>query len=113
MTASSRPRLAALLIALLVGATALPPALHADMDDLACQFGAAQARAPHVDANDTHADSLHCEVCHWVRSMRAFEIAHVGTPTSIAGVEAVVFGPAGVASSSPAAPGTSRAPPLS
>jgi hypothetical protein len=84
MTASSRPRLAALLIALLIGATALPPALHADMDDLA-----------------------------WVRSMRAFEVAHVGTPTSIASVEALVFGPAEVATSSPAAPGTSRAPPLS
>ena len=65
---------AGLLVALLIGATALPPALHADMDDLACDFGAARsARTTHFDANDTHANSLHCEVCHWLRSIRAFE----------------------------------------
>ena len=83
-------RLAGLLVALLIGATALPPALHADMDDLACDFGAARSgRATHFDANDTHANSLHCEVCHWLRSIRVFEAALSATPQLVATVDVV------------------------
>jgi hypothetical protein len=83
-------RLAGLLVALLVGATALPPALHADMDDLACEFGAARSGgAAHFDANDTHPTSLHCEVCHWLRSIRVFEATLGATPELVATIEVV------------------------
>ena len=79
---------AGLLVALLIGATALPPALHADMDDLACDFGAARSgRATHVDANDTHARAVHCEVCHWLRSIRVFEASRAATPHLVATVD--------------------------
>lgn len=93
MFARLRPvgrRLAGVLVALLVCATALPPALHADMDDLACEFGAARsAFATHVDANDTHADALHCEVCHWLRSMRVFQTALAPSPLLVATIDVV------------------------
>lgn len=82
--------LAGLLVALLIGATASPPALHADMDDLACEFGAARwAGATHIDANDTHSGSLHCEVCHWLRSVRVFEAALSPTPQLVATIDVV------------------------
>ena len=105
-------RLAGWLVALLVGATALPPALHADMDDLACQFGAARsAGAVHVDANETRADSLHCEVCHWVRSIRSFEIPQAGTPAVVARLETIQVPDPLSAPEISAAAGASRAPP--
>lgn len=107
-------RLAGLLIVLLVGATALPPALHADMDDLACEFGAARsARGAHVDANDSHSDSLHCEVCHWLRSIRVFEAVLAATPHLVATLDLV--DPPRVARPATAviAVHSSRGPPLS
>jgi hypothetical protein len=116
MSSTCRPgrRLAGLLIALLVGATALPPALHAEMDDLACQFGAARsAGAVHIDANDTAADSLHCEVCHWLRSIRAFHVAVAGTPAPVAIVEAVFARSSEGAATALVPAGSCRAPPLS
>jgi hypothetical protein len=116
MSSTCRPgrRLAGLLIALLVGATALPPALHADMDDLACQFGAARsAGAVQIDANDTGDDSVHCEVCHWVRSIRAFHVAIAGTPVPVAIVEAVFAQSPGHAATAYVPAGSCRAPPLS
>ncbi len=107
-------RLAGLLVALLIGATALPPALHADMDDLACEFGAARsARATHVDANDSHAGSLHCEVCHWLRSIRVFETAGASNPQLVATVDAVVVTAVDLVAVDVAASRSSRAPPLS
>jgi hypothetical protein len=107
-------RIAGVLVALLIGATALPPALHADMDDLACEFGAARsARATHVDANDSHPDSLHCEVCHWLRSIRVFETAGIGNPQLVATVDAVVVMASDAVTVDVSAPGSSRAPPLS
>ncbi len=105
---------AGLLIALLIGATALPPALHADMDDLACDFGAARSgRATHFDASDTHANSLHCEVCHWLRSIRVFEAALSATPQLVATVD--VVDPPRVArlGATAVAVRSSRGPPLS
>jgi len=107
-------RFAGLLVALLIGATALPPALHADMDDLACEFGAARSgRATHVDASDTHARALHCEVCHWLRSIRVFEASRAATPQLVATVD-LVDPPriATLATAIVAAP-SSRGPPLS
>ncbi len=107
-------RLAGLLVALLVGATALPPALHADMDDLACEFGAARSAASiHLDANDTQADSLHCEVCHWLRSVRVFETSLSAAPQLATAVDLV--GPPRVARLGTAAVTvrSSRGPPLS
>ncbi len=107
-------RFAGLLVALLIGATALPPALHADMDDLACEFGAARsARSTHVDANDTHADSLHCEVCHWLRSIRVFETTFAGTPVLVATVDAVAQPTVETLVSIAASTQSSRAPPRS
>jgi hypothetical protein len=106
-------RLAGLLVALLIGATALPPALHADMDDLACQFGAARsARATHVDANDTQAGSLHCEVCHWLRSIRVFEAAGASVPTLSSIIDAVNPPSVQAAISADLSLQSSRAPPL-
>jgi hypothetical protein len=106
-------RLAGLLIALLVGATALPPALHADMDDLACEFGAAQsARTTHADANDRQDASLHCEVCHWLRTIRTFDLALTGAPAisvTVTPIEAVAVPVPLTASFALCA---SRAPPL-
>lgn len=116
MFARLRPvgrRLAGLLVALLVCATALPPALHADMDDLACEFGAARsAFATHVDANDTHADALHCEVCHWLRSLRVFQAALAPAPLLVATID--LLDPPGAARLVEAvvAVGSSRGPPL-
>lgn len=107
-------RLAGVLVALLIGATALPPALHADMDDLACEFGAAtSSRATHADANDRHSDSLHCEVCHWVRSIRVFETAGASNPQLVATLDVVAVAALDVVTVDLVAARTSRAPPLS
>lgn len=107
-------RLAGLLIALLVGATALPPALHADMDDLACEFGAAQsARTTHADANDRHDDSLHCEVCHWLRTLRTFDLTLTGAPAITAAVAAVDPADVTLPLTSAGTIRAARAPPLS
>lgn len=107
-------RFAGLLVALLVGATALSPALHADMDDLACEFGAARsARATHIDANDTQAGPLHCEVCHWLRSIRVFEAALSATPLLVATVGLVNSPRVSRCVSATVAVTSSRGPPLS
>jgi hypothetical protein len=107
-------RFAGLLVALLIGATALPSALHAGMDDLACELGAARsAGATRVDAGDNHRAPLHCEVCHWLRSVRVFETSRAATPQVVATVE-LVDPPevAALASAIDAVP-SSRGPPLS
>jgi hypothetical protein len=107
-------RFAGPLVALLIGATALPPALHAGMDDLACEFGAARSgRGTQLDASDNHRVPLHCEVCHWLRSIRVFEASRAATPQVVATVE-VVDPPrvAALASAIDAVP-SSRGPPLS
>ena len=107
-------RLAGLLIALLIGATALPPALHADMDDLACEFGAARsARATHIDANDSHANPLHCEVCHWLRSIRVFDAALSVTPQLVATIAIVDPHRVAPPATATVAARSSRGPPLS
>ena len=107
-------RIAGLLIALLVGANVLPPALHADMDDLACEFGAASsAQRTHADANDSQDNSLHCEVCHWLRSIRVFEATLCATPQLVATID-VVDPPRVARPVTPAvAVRSSRGPPLS
>lgn len=106
-------RLAGLLVAVLIAATALPPALHADMDDLACEFGAARsAQATHADANDTQDDSLHCEVCHWLRSIRAFDVTLAAAPSRIGTVEPVESADAPRWQASALVVRASRAPPL-
>lgn len=106
--------LAALLVALLIGATALPPALHADMDDLACEFGAARsARATHVEDNDTQDSSLHCEVCHWLRSIRVFETAPAAASAVAEAVAAVAPPPAVALATAVVTARSSRAPPRS
>lgn len=103
---------AGLLVALLIGATALPPALHADMDDLACEFGAARSgRVTHVDANDTHAPALHCEVCHWLRSIRVFEASRAATPQVVATVDLVDPPQTAALATAVAAVPSSRGPP--
>lgn len=116
MVFTSRPvgrRLAGLLVALLIGATALPPALHADMDDLACEFGAARSgRGTHVDANDTHARALHCEVCHWLRSIRVFEASRAATPQLVATVDLVDSPQTAAVATAVVAVHSSRGPPL-
>src|SRR5688572_2176989 len=107
-------RFAGLLVALLIGATALPPALHADMDDLACEFGAARSgRATHVEANDTTARALHCEVCHWLRSIRVFEASPVATPQVVATIDLVVPPQIAALPTAVVAVPSSRGPPLS
>jgi hypothetical protein len=106
-------RVAGLLVALLIGATALPPALHAGMDDLACDLGAARsAGVTRVDASDSHRVPLHCEVCHWLRSIRVFEASRAATPQRVTTVE-VVDPPqiAALATAIDAVP-SSRGPPL-
>jgi hypothetical protein len=106
-------RLAGLLIALLVGATALPPALHADMDDLACEFGAAHsARTTHADANDSRDDSLHCEVCHWLRTIRTFDLALTGAPAITSTVSSVEASDVALPFTSTGTIRAPRAPPL-
>ena len=113
---SNRPgrRFSALLVVLLIGAAALPPALHADMDDLACEFGAARsARATHLDDNDTQDRSLHCEVCHWLRSIRVFETAPAAASTVAEAVAAVEPPPAVALTTAAATARSSRAPPRS
>lgn len=106
-------RLAGLLIALLVGATALPPALHADMDDLACEFGAAHsARTTHADANDSQDTSLHCEVCHWLRTIRTFDLVLTGAPAITATVSTIEAVDVSLPFTSAATIRAPRAPPL-
>jgi hypothetical protein len=106
-------RFAGLLVALLVGATALPAALHADMDDLACEFGAARSgRAIHIDANDTHARAPHCEVCHWLRSIRVFEASRAATPQVVATIDLVDPPRTASLATAVAAVPSSRGPPL-
>ena len=107
-------RIAGLLIALLVGANVLPPALHADMDDLACEFGAASsAQKTHADANDSQDDSLHCEVCHWLRSIRTFDVALTAAPAPVLATAAVELVAFDTPDASAIVVRASRAPPLS
>jgi hypothetical protein len=106
-------RVAGLLVALLVGANVLPPALHADMDDLACEFGAASsAQKTHADANDSQDDSLHCEVCHWLRSIRAFDVAPAAAPAFTFTIAPIDTVEPGTPDASPVVVRAPRAPPL-
>lgn len=106
-------RIAALLVALLVGANVLPPALHADMDDLACEFGAASsAQKTHADANDRQDNSLHCEVCHWLRSIRTFDVAPTAAPAVTLTMATVEVVASGTPDASALIVRASRAPPL-
>lgn len=83
-------RWSGLLTLLLTCASVLPPALHAEMDDLACQVGAAGAGGTvRVDDPAAHDTPLHCEVCHWLRSIRVYSVADKPLPPASIPLEAV------------------------
>ena len=107
-------RFAGPLVALLIAATALPPALHAGMDDLACEFGAARSgRGTQLEASDNHRVPLHCEVCHWLRSIRVFEAALSVAPQLVATIDVIVPPPVARLATAAVAIRSSRGPPLS
>jgi hypothetical protein len=107
-------RLTGLLVLLLLCATALPPTLHGEMDDLACEFGVgADTGAPALDNGGASGKAAHCEVCHWLQSLRVCQLPDHRLPQPLAAVADV----APATSPEVAAPGLprrpSRAPPLS
>ena len=107
-------RLTGLLVLLLLCATALPPTLHGEMDDLACEFGAsAGTGAPTLDNGGASGKAAHCEVCHWLQSLRVCQLTNHRLPQPLATVADV----APATSPAVAAPGLprrpSRAPPRS
>lgn len=65
----------------LVCATALPPVLHTDRDDLACEGSAlAGDGQPSLRSGGSFDELAHCEVCHWLQSVRACHVVHQRLP---------------------------------
>lgn len=74
-------RATALVALLLVCATALPPVIHADMDDLACELGAVPGGGrTALEEHGASSQSTHCDVCHWLQSARACFVVHQRLP---------------------------------
>ena len=77
--------LARLLVVLLTLGTSVPVATHSDVGHDPCDAGdlAPTPRAS-VQAPTTSGKAQHCEVCHWLRSLHAFD-ASVSAPTVVVG----------------------------
>ncbi len=102
-----------LLALLLVCVTVLPPTLHGKMDDLACEFGAGSGTGGQtLEARDAEGQLAHCEVCHWLQSVRVGCIVErrLPQPNAIATNVALARRPPVTTPSVPRRP--SRAPPL-
>jgi hypothetical protein len=85
--------LARLLVVLLTLGTSVPVATHGDAGHDPCDAAdlVPPARAS-LHAPTTQGKAQHCEVCHWLRSLRAFD-ASVSAPSVVVG-EALVHGDA-------------------
>ena len=77
--------LARLLVVLLTLGTSVPVATHGDAGHDPCDAGdlLPAARAS-IHAPTTPGKSQHCEVCHWLRSLHAFD-ASVSAPSVVIG----------------------------
>jgi hypothetical protein len=73
---------ARLLMLLLLLGTSVPFAVHGDAGHDPCESGAipSTARAS-VHAAGAAAPEQHCDVCHWLRALRAFDIV-VAAPSA-------------------------------
>jgi hypothetical protein len=71
-----RIRLLAVLVGLsLLGSTALPAALHGEGDDPFCARPLATAQGDaSLAAASVGPEAAHCDVCHWLRSLRTIEV---------------------------------------
>ena len=77
--------LARLLVVLLTLGTSVPIATHGDAGHDPCDAGdlVPAARAS-IQAATTPGKAQHCEVCHWLRSLHAFD-ASVSAPSVVVG----------------------------
>lgn len=108
----SLARRAASIVALaLVCATALPPVLHPDSDDLACETGTPSGSGQPSIGTGVSADGpAHCEVCHWLQSVRACHVVHQRlprlqpVPSSLSAAADLDVGAPGLPRRSPRAP---------
>ena len=104
--------LARLLVVLLTLGTSVPVAVHGDAGHDPCDAGDIAPLAPltlHGPAAPVTA--RHCDVCHWLRSLRAFDAA-VEAPTTAHILTASTFSPAAAPLLRLRLPGLpSRAPP--
>lgn len=109
---SALDRLGRLVAALLVCATGLAPALHAEgQDDRLCApRSSGEAGDPVLHAAGGP-QAQHCEICHWLRSLRSFDASDAG----VAAGETVATRPVPPdprpGDPPPASPASSRAPP--
>jgi hypothetical protein len=62
-----------LLVLLLTLGTSVPIAAHGDAGHDPCDGGVEGVAQATVHAPQAPAKAQHCEVCHWLRSLRAFE----------------------------------------
>jgi len=105
-------RLARIAAALLVCASALSPALHVDSDDPFCLPGSSQGGNGAAVSASPQASEQHCEVCHWLRSLRTLDATDAGLTTGL-GVQAAPSPSDCAAGDPPALAARScRAPPL-
>ncbi|HEX7087278.1 MAG TPA: hypothetical protein VF198_13010 [Vicinamibacterales bacterium] len=74
-------RAASVVALVLVCTTALPPVLHTDRDDLACE-GSPQAGddRPSLRSGGSPDELSHCVVCHWLQAARACHVVHQRLP---------------------------------
>lgn len=74
---------ARLLALLLVVGTALPTALHAGWDDdpLCEPALAGSGVAMAIGAASPEGQAQHCDICHWLRSLRSLDAAPAGSVT--------------------------------
>lgn len=92
----------------LIGAAALP--LHA-ADDAYCSRPLADAEGDAVGPVASSAQASHCEVCHWIRSLRTLDIHVAATLLSPSDFVATSTDPAERPLTSDRAPILSRGPP--
>jgi hypothetical protein len=102
---------ARLLVVLLTLGTSVPVAAHGDAGHDPCDAATTAADRAGLHAAGPDVPPQHCDVCHWLRSLRAFDV-DVDRPAARAAISAACL-PAAASSASrlsvPRAP--SRAPP--
>lgn len=76
-------RLAHAAAVLLVLVSALSPALHVEADDQFCAPLARDGHGAPTLASAPDSTGQHCEICHWLRSLRTIGPADAGFTTGV------------------------------
>lgn len=109
---SAVTRLTRLVAVLLVFATGLAPALHAEgQDDRLCAPASTGSSGDPVLHDGEGPQAQHCAVCHWLRSLRSLDASDAGLTAGDTIATAPHSADPRPGDPPPASPASSRAPP--